>query len=59
MQFMNLELPLLITIRSHGRTFTAELPWDADMDQIAEALRGLLVAASWPVDLVDQYITTE
>jgi hypothetical protein len=29
------------------------------MDQIAEALRGLLVAASWPVDLVDQYITTE
>jgi hypothetical protein len=56
---MNLELPLLITIRSHGRTFTAELPWDADMDQIAEALRGLLVAASWPVDVVNQYITTE
>jgi hypothetical protein len=39
---MNLELPLLITIRSHGRTFTAELPWDADMDQIAEALRANL-----------------
>ena len=56
---MKPELPLLITIRSHGRTFTAELPWDAGMDQISEALRGLLVAASWPVDVVDQYIKSE
>ena len=53
---MNLESPLLITIRSHGRTFTAELPWDANMEQISEALRGLLVAASWNIETVLQYL---
>lgn len=48
--------PLRITIESHGRTFMAELPWDADMEQISEALRGLLVAASWSMEQVLEYI---
>lgn len=53
---MNHPLPFRITIESHGNKYTAELPWDATMEAIAEALRGLLVAATWDITQVEEYI---
>jgi len=49
---MNLNEPLRITIEHNGRRYIAELPFDADMEDIAAALRGLLVSAGWNMDVV-------
>jgi len=53
---MKPEAPFRVTIESHGKTFTAELPWDADMEEITTAIRGLLVSCTWPIEVVDEYI---
>lgn len=44
--------PMIITVKHHGKTFTAELPWDASLDDIFEAINGLLVADGWQSDWV-------
>ena len=53
---MNPESPLIITIEHHGRKYIAELPWDAVMDDVVHALRGLLVSDGWAIETVDNYI---
>lgn len=50
--------PTIITIKSNGKTVTAELPWDVTMPEVAQAIKGLLVANDWGVELVDRYIKT-
>jgi hypothetical protein len=54
----NTEKPTKVTIESHGRTFSAELPWDVGITELTLALRGLMISAGWPVELVDEYIKT-
>jgi len=49
---MNPTEPMRITIEHNGRKYMAELPADADMEDIASALRGLLVSAGWNMDTV-------
>jgi hypothetical protein len=44
--------PMRITIESHGRKYTAELAWDANIEDVTEALRGLLIASGWGAELV-------
>lgn len=51
--------PTIITIKSNGKTITAELPWDVTMPEVAQAIKGLLVANDWGVELVDKYIKTD
>jgi len=53
---MTPESPLIITIEHHGRKYIAELPWDAVMDDVVHALRGLLVSDGWAIETVDNYI---
>jgi hypothetical protein len=50
--------PTIISIVSHGRKFTAELPWDVSMPELADAIRGLLKASGWSDEVVNEYITT-
>ena len=51
--------PTIITIKSNGKTVTAELPWDVTMPDLAQAIKGLLVANDWGYKLVDEYIKTD
>ena len=51
--------PTIITIKSNGKTVTAELPWDATMPDLAQAIKGLLVANDWGIELVNEYIKTD
>lgn len=51
--------PTIITIKSNGKIVTAELPWDVTMPEVAQAIKGLLVANDWGVELVDRYIKTD
>jgi len=55
----NTEKPTKITIESHGRTFSAELPWDVGITELTLALKGLLIAADWSIELIDEYIKTD
>lgn len=51
--------PMIITISHAGKKVIAELPWDSTMTDVAQALKGLLVATDWSVDLVNEYIKTD
>lgn len=53
---MNQPTPVRITIESHGRTYMAELPWDADLTDVFTAMRGLLVSAEFDVESIDRYL---
>jgi hypothetical protein len=48
--------PMIITVKHHGKTFTAELPWDSSLDDIFEAINGLLVADGWSESSVQDHI---
>lgn len=48
--------PMIITVKHHGKTFTAELPWDSNLDDIFEAINGLLVADGWSESSVQDHI---
>jgi hypothetical protein len=50
--------PTIVTISSHGRKFTAELPWDVSMPELADAIKGLVKASGYADELVNEYITT-
>lgn len=51
--------PTIVTIQSHGRKFTAELPWDVSMPDLADAIKGLLKASGYTDELVNDYIKGE
>jgi hypothetical protein len=36
-----------LTISNHGRTYTAQLPWDAGLVEIIQTTATLLVAVGW------------
>jgi hypothetical protein len=48
--------PLLITVKHHGKTFTAELPWDSSLDDVFETITGLLVLDGWSESSVHDHI---
>jgi hypothetical protein len=52
---MNTE-PYRITIESHGSKYTSELAWDANVEDIAEALRGMLIAGGFNPETVLKYL---
>lgn len=51
--------PMIITITSYGKKVTAEIPGDSDMNEVAQAIKGLLVANNWGIELVNEYIKTD
>lgn len=44
---------MTITITSHGKKVTAELPGDSDMNEVAKTIKGLLVANDWGIKLLN------
>ena len=55
----NTEKPTIISIESHGKKFTAELPWDVNMSDLMDALKGLLLASGWPIDIINEYVKSD
>ena len=37
-----------LTLESHGRTYSAELPWDCTCEDLLDAMLGLSVCATYP-----------
>ena len=48
--------PMIITVKHYGKTLTAELPWDSPLDDIFQAIQGLLVADGFHNDGIDNFI---
>lgn len=48
--------PMVITVKHHGKTLTAELPWDSDLSEVMEVIKGLLITDGWSADSVDNHI---
>ena len=47
--------PTKLTVTHHGTVVSAELAWDASMDDILLALDGLLIAQGWPKNSLDNW----
>ncbi len=54
-----IEKPTILTIESHGKKFSAELPWDTNIYDLMGAMKGLLVASGWPIELINELIKLE
>ena len=48
--------PMIITIKHYGKTLTAEIPWDSPLDDIFQAIQGLLVADGFANDGIENFI---
>lgn len=48
--------PMIITIKHYGKTLTAEIPWDSPLDDIFQAIQGLLVADGFHNDGIENFI---
>jgi hypothetical protein len=53
---MNKPESTIVTISHYGRKFTAELPCDVTMPELADAIRGLIKAAGYGDELVNGFI---
>jgi hypothetical protein len=51
--------PIIINITHYGRKFTAELPCDSSIGEVCDALKGLLKAAGYADETVNEHIKGE
>lgn len=51
--------PTEITISHHSTKVTVELPWDSSLDEVYNALRGLLITVGWSDSQVDSEILSQ
>jgi hypothetical protein len=56
---MNKPEQTIVTISHYGRKFTAELPWDSSIGEVCDALKGLLKAAGYADETVNEHIKGE
>jgi len=45
-----------ITIRSYDTEVSVEMPNDAGIEDVIQALRGMLLASSFDIELIDRFI---
>ena len=50
---------IIITISNYGRKFSAELPCDSSIGEVCDALKGLLKAAGYADETVNDYIKSD
>lgn len=50
------EQPTKIAIEAHGIKFSAELPWDATVDEMMEAYTSLMIGVGYLNDSVESWI---
>ena len=48
-----------ITIRSYDTEVSVEMPNDSGIEDVIQALRGMLLASSFNIELVDRFIDPE
>ena len=48
-----------ITIRSYDTEVSVEMPNDSGIEDVIQALRGMLLASSFDVKLIDRFIDPE
>jgi hypothetical protein len=51
--------PAIISITHYGRKFIAELPCDVSLGELCDALKGLLKAAGYADETVNEHIKGE
>jgi len=51
--------PVIISITHYGRKFTAELPCDVSLGELFDVLKGLLKAAGYADETVNEHIKGE
>ena len=44
--------PFKMTVESDGKKFTAELPWDATLDDILDAFVSQMIGLTWQPDTI-------
>ena len=49
----------IVTISHYGRKFTAELPCDSSIGEVCDSLKGLLKAAGYADETVNEHIKGE
>jgi hypothetical protein len=49
----------IVTISHYGRKFSAELPCDSSIGEVCDALKGLLKAAGYADETVNEHIKGE
>jgi len=47
-----IEKPTILTIETHGKKFSAELPWDTNIYDLMGAMKGLLVSTTSQLTVV-------
>ena len=52
----NIPSPMIISVKHWGKTLTAELPWDSPLEDIFQAIQGLLVADGFHNDGIESFI---
>ena len=53
---MNNNETISIQIKASYGTYTAELPWDSNLESMYTSFKGLLVAATWHAENIDNFI---
>jgi hypothetical protein len=48
--------PMIITVKHYDKTLTAELPWDSPLEEIFQAIQGLLVADGFHNDGIENFL---
>lgn len=48
--------PMIITVKHYDKTLTAEIPWDSSLEEIFQAIQGLLVADGFHNDGIETFI---
>ena len=56
---MNKPEPTIISLTHYSRKFTAELPPDVSLGELADVLKGLLKAAGYSDETVNEHIKGE
>ena len=52
----DIEKPTKITIKNHGKKFTATLPWDANVEDCIDAFIGLMVTSGYNIKSIENNI---
>jgi len=53
---MNNNETISIQIKDSYGTYAAELPWDSNLESMYTSFKGLLVAATWHAENIDNFI---
>lgn len=51
----SIKKPMTIILENHGYKVEASLPWDSDLDDIFNVIKGQLVSLGWSESMIEDY----